>query len=247
MSDRLTIVGPEPDDDVIAKKLDKVNIEALMLMAKYDDGFRRLLIDDRDRALAESGIKFSPMERMLLLKISAEKLSGNIEEFHVPGITRSSLANWRKAAAVILLVTSALFVAPNCQRFITKSVEEQGKQGWIDGDTYRLMAVGVFNSRMKDIEDKKTSAKRFAILNAQYQIAEKFKGMLIKGATGIIPDEEYRKELEKQNEKDLNDIKNSIKNGKIIKETYDAEQNCEILYEVRMKDLKRKVSKTYWD
>jgi hypothetical protein len=27
MSDRLTIVGPEPDDDVIAKKLDKVNIE----------------------------------------------------------------------------------------------------------------------------------------------------------------------------------------------------------------------------
>lgn len=242
MTDRLTIVGPEPDDDTIAKKLDKVNIEALMLMAKYDDDFRKLLIEDREKALSESGIKFSAMERMLLMKISAEKLSGNIDQFHIPGITGTSLGNWRKAAAVIMLATSVLFVAPNCQRSVTKSVEEQDKQGWIDMDTYRVIAIGNPSPKFKDVEKRKASAKHAAILNAQYQILETFKGAKIEGATGIMSDEYYYSLYNTQRE-----IEDYVRGGQVIRETYDAEQNCEIMYEVRAKNLKKRVMNTEWN
>ena len=50
-----------------------------------------------------------------------------------------------------------------------------GTDGWIDSDTYRIAAVGVPNHRITDIEDKRMSAKRAAILNAQYMISERFK------------------------------------------------------------------------
>ena len=44
MSDKLTIVGPEPTGPNKGGAVRKVNIEALMLMAKYDEGFREKLL-----------------------------------------------------------------------------------------------------------------------------------------------------------------------------------------------------------
>lgn len=50
MDDKLTIVGPEPAGISMAVP-GTVNIVALLLMARYDDQFRSLLLSDRVRAL----------------------------------------------------------------------------------------------------------------------------------------------------------------------------------------------------
>jgi len=88
----------------------KINIEALLLMAKYDESFKQKLFANRNEAMCESGLDFTPAEKMILENISDEQLKENINEFRVEGITKKSLTNWTKAAAVILLLTSLLLV-----------------------------------------------------------------------------------------------------------------------------------------
>lgn len=236
MSDRLTIVGPEPDDENFIKQLNKVNIEALMLMAKYDGEFRTLLVNDREKALEQSGIAFSPAEKMIMTGISAEKLISNINEFHVPGINRGSLGNWRKAAAVIILITSVLFTAPHCQRFITRPAGTGTADGWHDSETYVITAIGIPSDKLKDIEERKKSARRAAILNAQYMILEKFMGSKIE-AGGIVYYEDAQAVKYAMGKKEIIQI---IKNGTVIRESYDDEQNCEITYTIHGPDLKKK-------
>ena len=104
--DKLTILGPEPTAPEERSPQKRVNIEALLLMAKYDEGFKERLFEDRDKALTESGIDFTPGEKLLLTNISDQQLEENIKEFRVPGVTKKSLSNWAKAAAVILLLSS---------------------------------------------------------------------------------------------------------------------------------------------
>jgi len=48
-------------------------------------------------------------------------------------------------------------------------------EGWIDDDTFQLAAAGVATKTLTNIVQRKESSKRAAILNAQYQVIEKFK------------------------------------------------------------------------
>jgi hypothetical protein len=75
-------------------------------MAKYDEKFKARLFDDREKTIFESGLDFTPGEKLLLANISDEQLAANIDEFWVPGVTKNSLPSWAKAAAVILLLSS---------------------------------------------------------------------------------------------------------------------------------------------
>jgi len=93
-----------------AVNAEKVNIEAILLMAKYDDSFKKMLFNDREKALLDSGINFTPGQRMLLTNITDEQLAQNIDEFRIPGVTKKTLPNWAKAAAVILLLSSIMLV-----------------------------------------------------------------------------------------------------------------------------------------
>jgi hypothetical protein len=114
LDDKLTIVGPEPAASKSKIPAGKLNIEALMLMAKYDEGFREELLRDRKKALEESGLDLTAGELMLLTSISDEELSENIEQFHMPGVSKASLPSWAKAAAVILLLSSLALSEVSC-------------------------------------------------------------------------------------------------------------------------------------
>jgi hypothetical protein len=114
MNDKLTIVGPEPEKPEKRGPSKRLNIEAVLLMAKYDAGFRTTLFDDREKALAETTLDFSPGEKLLLSNISDEQLTQNIREFQVPGIGKRSLSNWAKAAAVVLLLSSLSLADMSC-------------------------------------------------------------------------------------------------------------------------------------
>ncbi|MCP4138297.1 MAG: hypothetical protein GY754_45465 [bacterium] len=228
----------------------KINIESLFLMAKYDPEFKKNLLANREPALKESGIPFTPGELTLLAGIDRGKLEQTIDEFSVPGITKKSLPNWRAAAAVIMLLASVLFSGPFCRATgrsgQVESGDEMRTEGWVNGDTYRLYAAGLPNRGVAGIAGRKASAKSAAILNAQYQILEKFKGTRIEGAGGMA---DYGRVYGEADYKRGREIKNIVKSGKVIKETYDNEQNCEIIYEVKGSKLKKRIRDTvfYYD
>jgi hypothetical protein len=239
MDGKITRVGPEPSDGIGFRKPGRVGIEALMLMAKYDDEFRAMLLSDRKSALDQCGIDLSPAERMVAEKISREALSRHIERFEMPGVTGKSLPNWRAAASVMLLVSTILFGTVDCSNLPGRagSSQEAWFTGWVDGDTYHQVAVGVPSKNITDPDGRMKSAQRAAVLNAQYQAIEYFKGEEIVGATGIMSDGNYdwKERLFKQ----LGPI---VKAGKAVRGEYDERRGIyRVQLEVREKGLKKMV------
>ena len=112
-------------------------------------------------------------------------------------------------------------------------------EGWIDNDTYRLAAAGVPNSKLKNKVQRRESAKRAAILNAQYQVLEKFKGSKIEGAAGMS-------DFESTGIAIAQEVSGVVKGGSVQSVTYDEEDNAEIIYEVKAKNLKNKVAAADW-
>lgn len=222
----------------------RVSVDALMLMAKYDDGFRELLLSDRGRALGESGIRFSPAERMLLEGIGREQLERNIECFTIPGVTRKNLPDWRAAASVMVLVSSILFGFDACSHPQSAGLSESSigqTEGWIDNDTFRVMSAGVFKKTITDMEERKKSSYHAALLNARYIMMEKFKGSFIEGCGGIMA-------YNPNSPKSLNNLKQVAWDGTLIadSERYDEEGNCSILYEVKKPGLKKYIQYGEW-
>ena len=112
-------------------------------------------------------------------------------------------------------------------------------ESWVDDNTYRLASAGVANSKLKNKVARRESAKRAAILNAQYQVLEKFKGAKLEGATGMS-------DFEMTGMAIAQEVQGTIKGGSVQSVTYDEEDNCEIIYEVKGKDLKKKVQAAEW-
>ena len=112
-------------------------------------------------------------------------------------------------------------------------------ESWVDDNTYRLAAAGVANSKLKNKVQRRETAKRAAILNAQYQVLEKFKGSKIEGAAGMS-------DFESTGIAIAQEIQGVVKGGSVMSATYDEEDNCEIIYEVKAKGLKKKVAAADW-
>jgi len=112
-------------------------------------------------------------------------------------------------------------------------------EGWVDDNTYRIAAVGVAKRELKNTVQRRESAKRAAMLNAQYQVLEKFKGSNIEGAAGMS-------DFEMTGIAIAQEVSGVVKGGSVVKTTYDDEDNCEIIYEVKAKGLKKKVAAAEW-
>ena len=110
-------------------------------------------------------------------------------------------------------------------------------EGWIDEDTFRITETGSPGERFKakDTVIQKKAAKEVALISAQCRIVEKFTGVKIEGAAGM-------KDFELSGSAAAKEFAGTITGGSIIKTTYDDDNNCEIVYEVKAKGLKRKVS-----
>ena len=116
----------------------------------------------------------------------------------------------------------------------TEKIEE-----WVDENTYRIAASGVPNSKLTNKVQRKESAKRAATLNAQYQVLEKFKGSSIEGAAGMS-------DFESTGIAIAQEVSGIIKGGSVKSATYDDDDNCQIIYEVYAKGLKKKVAAADW-
>ncbi len=113
-------------------------------------------------------------------------------------------------------------------------------EGWADENTFRIAAAGAPKRTLTNKVARRESAKRAAILNAQYQVLEKFKGAKLEGATGMS-------DFEMTGIAIAQEVQGVVKGGSVFKVTYDAEDNCEIVYEVKAKGLKKKVSAAKWE
>jgi hypothetical protein len=141
----------------------------------------------------------------------------------------------------MLLVVAFSFIMVSCGGGIGSGMKGKSYKtsGWIDGDTFRISSMGAPTRTLTNVVQRKESSKRAAILNAQYQILEKFKGSEIKGAAGM-------KNFETTGMAVAQEVGGIVKGGSIAKVTWDADQNCEIIYEVQSKGLKKKVSGATW-
>ncbi|MCL1832938.1 MAG: hypothetical protein FWG49_00390 [Leptospirales bacterium] len=142
----------------------------------------------------------------------------------------------------LALSMGAVFTLTSCgEKKLGGTVEGETytTEKWVDENTYQIAASGVSNSKLSNKIQRRESAKRAAILNAQYQVLEKFKGSTIEGAAGMS-------DFESTGIAIAQEVSGYVKGGSVKKATYDEEDNCEIIYEVKAKGLKKKVEAASW-
>lgn len=118
--------------------------------------------------------------------------------------------------------------------------KEYVTEGWVDDDTFQLQAAGVPTKTLTNKVARREASKRAAILNAQYQMIEKFKGSQIEGAAGMQNFEMTGIAVAQQ-------LKAFAKGGSVRSVVWDDEDNCSLIYVVRQKNLKKMAQSAKWD
>ncbi len=105
-------------------------------------------------------------------------------------------------------------------------------EGWCNENTYRVRVTGTPSVKSRTVKERRLSAEKSAINTARDMILGKFKDMGIDISHAEVDTDAYVL---------ANEIRKTVKSGKIISEKWDENQNCEIVYEVSGKRLKKKV------
>ncbi len=135
--------------------------------------------------------------------------------------------------ALVLLTATTAFIACGGQGGQVKG-ESFRTEGWVDKNTFRVTATGVPKEGLTNKIQRRGTAKEAALLMGQKRIIEKFVGARVEGAagaadyasTGVAVAKEFRAD---------------VRGGTIVKETYDDDDNCELVYQVEKKGLKKEV------
>jgi len=143
----------------------------------------------------------------------------------------------RKVLVMLLTVTFAVALV-SCKG-TSKSQIKNGQtfktEGWIDGNTFRVKSVGVPAKGLTNKYQKRGTAKEAALIMAQKRIIEKFVGARMEGASGASNYASTGVAVSKE-------FSGFVKGGTIVNETYDEDQNCEVVYQVEKKGLKKEVT-----
>ncbi len=109
-------------------------------------------------------------------------------------------------------------------------------EGWIDDNTFQVVEVGAPKKGLENKIQRRATAKQAAEIMAQARIIEKFKGARLEGAAGAADYELTGIAVSKE-------FDGIVKGGSIVKSTFDDDDNCEIVYRVSAKNLKKQVEK----
>jgi len=136
------------------------------------------------------------------------------------------------------LVVSAFLT--NCGGTTDSQIKGKSYQseGWLDNDTFQVRGLGAPNPDSVGLVKRKSQAKNAALIAAQARVVELMIGAEIKGATGSSDGESTGIVLTKE-------FQGVVKGGSIVEETFDDEQNCEVVYQVTGKNLKKRVKDTF--
>ena len=112
--------------------------------------------------------------------------------------------------------------------------EEFKTERWVDNDTYITTATGVPKEGLTKKVQRRGTARESAVLVAQAHVIEKFKGAKVEGASGTSDYASTGFAASKE-------FAGIVKGGSVIRETYDDEDNCEVVYEIKSKGLKKQL------
>ncbi|HOO71223.1 MAG TPA: hypothetical protein PK926_05630 [Spirochaetota bacterium] len=136
--------------------------------------------------------------------------------------------NERCISLPVLLLS--FFLYSSCSTSGVNSNASRNKTGWIDDHTFVIMAIGKPVRKLTSTRERKESAKRAALMNAHFKILKKFKKLSNKSTGKDVAAAAVRSKTAVK-------ITTIIKNGKVLSEQYDRNDNCEITYRVRNKNL----------
>ncbi len=147
----------------------------------------------------------------------------------------------RKHISLVLaaFLVAGLAIFTSCGQKIGGGLDGQVQtvktEGWIDDHTFRVTNMGVAKAGETNVTKRKIQSKEAAILMAQKDILEKFKGARIQGASGSVDGELTGIAIAKE-------FGGMVKGGSVIKVSWTKEQqDCEIVYEVKGRNLKKQV------
>lgn len=105
---------------------------------------------------------------------------------------------------------------------------------WVDENTFRIAAQGAYPEDESNPIVKQEMARRAAIMNAKYQVLEKFAGAKFQGAAGM-------KNFRTSGIAAAEEVAGTIAGGNVYSEKFN-EHGCEVVYEVKSPGLKTKVT-----
>lgn len=107
-------------------------------------------------------------------------------------------------------------------------------EGWVTPDIFRVTSTGVPKPGLKNKIQRRGTAKEAAVIMAEKRIIEKFVGARLEGAAGAADYASTGIAVAKE-------FGGLVRGGTIVKETYDDDDNCEIIYQVEKKGLRKEV------
>ena len=108
-------------------------------------------------------------------------------------------------------------------------------EGWVDADTYRTIGTSAPKEGLKNKVQRRGTARESAVLVAQAHVIEKFKGAKVEGAAGTSDYASTGFAASKE-------FQGVVKGGSVVKETYDEDDNCEVVYEIKSKGLQKQLT-----
>lgn len=139
-----------------------------------------------------------------------------------------------QALVTLPLIVLTLVLCSSCSTHKQKTDPAQATTGWVDDHTFIMNAIGKPVRKYTGLKERQDSARRAAVINVHFKILKKFKKM----------SEKSHAETPGARNAQAAKISSIIKNGKIVTEHFDKNDNCEIMYRIRHKNLKKIVSES---
>ena len=141
-----------------------------------------------------------------------------------------------KLLGVTLIVSISSFGLMNCKstnNMLENTTKTYKSEEWIDDHTFQVKSIGAPRKGEKSLVKRKVQSKNAAKLSAQNRIIELLLGSEV-SSTSSATDGESGEVLIRS------ELEGIIKGGSIISESFDDEQNCEMVFRIHGKNLKKK-------
>ena len=140
---------------------------------------------------------------------------------------------WLGAMLIISISSLGLMNCKSTNNMLENTTKTYKSEEWIDAHTFQVKTIGAPRSGEKSLVKRKVQSKNAAKLSAQNRIIELLLGSEVSSTSSSTDGESgeilIRSELE-----------GMIKGGSIISESFDEEQNCEMVFRIHARNLKKK-------
>ncbi len=136
------------------------------------------------------------------------------------------------AVLSVAAITLSACTSPAQKSQLQGKVENYQTEGFIDTATLQVKGLGAPASDAKGFVKRRTQSKEAALLSAQKRVIEMCVGAKISAASGSDSGESTGVAITKE-------LEGVMKGGQIVQESYDGDDNCELVYRVYSKNIQK--------